>query len=163
MTDNDAFLEPNGSQSDLKTSLSSSAVDILYVNQLLASVLETARQVASLTISSAPTPYDQMKNQCEALVTGKQQKMSVLRSFKNQQEAKAIVVSGENENNAPCFPIPSLSMELLEGDGKLHESDQLRRWDQRQLCSRDYVPHSFRFPPLSPYDKFLKAGGCRIV
>ncbi|XP_010069301.2 protein SEMI-ROLLED LEAF 2 isoform X2 [Eucalyptus grandis] len=160
MTDDDAFLEPSGSQSDRKTSLSSSAVDIINVNQLLASVLETARQVASLPVSSVPIPYDQMKNQCEALVTGKQQKMSVLHSFKNQQEAKAIVVSGENENNAPHFPIPSLNMELLEGNGKLHESDQLRRQDQRQLCPCDYGPHSFRLPPSSPYDKFLKAAGC---
>ncbi|KAF8014136.1 hypothetical protein BT93_H0085 [Corymbia citriodora subsp. variegata] len=160
MTDDDAFLEPSGSQSDRKTSLSSNTVDIINVNQLLASVLETARQVASLPVSSAPIPYDQMKNQCEALVTGKQQKMSVLHSFKNQQEAKAIVVSGEIENKAPPFPIPGLNIELLEGDGKLHESDQLRCRDQRQLCLRDYGPHSFRLPPSSPYDKFLKAAGC---
>ncbi|KAI6695927.1 hypothetical protein NL676_023637 [Syzygium grande] len=160
MTDDDAFLEPSGSQSDRKTSLSSHTVDIINVNQLLASVLETARQVASLPVSSAPIPYDQMKNQCEALVTGKQQKMSVLHSFKNQQESKAIVVSCENEKQAPPFPIPSLDIELLEGDGKLHERDQLRYQDQRQLCSRDYVPHSFRLPPSSPYDKFLKAAGC---
>lgn len=38
MTDDDAFLEPSGSQSDRKTSLSSHTVDIINVNQLLASV-----------------------------------------------------------------------------------------------------------------------------
>ncbi|MCD9638104.1 hypothetical protein HAX54_021814 [Datura stramonium] len=32
-------------------------------------VLETARQVASYPASSTPMPYDQVKNQCEALVT----------------------------------------------------------------------------------------------
>lgn len=64
---------------------------------LYGQVLETARQVASFPISSAPVPYDQMKNQCEALVTGKQQKMSVLHSFKHQQETKAIVLSSEYE------------------------------------------------------------------
>ncbi|XP_030536471.1 protein SEMI-ROLLED LEAF 2 isoform X2 [Rhodamnia argentea] len=160
MTDDDAFLEPSGSQSDRKTSLSSNTIDIINVNQLLASVLETARQVASLPVSSAPIPYDQMKNQCEALVTGKQQKMSVLHSFKNQQEVRAIVVSGEYENKDPPSPIPNLNIELLDGDGKLHEGDQLRHQDQLQLCSCDYGPHSFRLPPSSPYDKFLKAAGC---
>lgn len=160
MTDDDAFLEPSGSQSDRKTSLSSNTVDVINVNQLLASVLETARQVASLPVSSAPIPYDQMKNQCEALVTGKQQKMSVLHSFKNQQEAKAIVLLGETENKAPPLPIPNLDIALLDGDEKLHESDQLRHQDQLQLCLRDYGPHSFRLPPSSPYDKFLKAAGC---
>lgn len=63
-------------------------------------VLETARQVASFPVSSTPIPYDQMKSQCEALVTGKQQKMSVLQSFK-QQDTKAIVVYGENEQSIP--------------------------------------------------------------
>lgn len=48
-------------------------------------VIETARQVASLPTSTIPVPYDQMKSQCEALVIGKQQKMSVLQSFKHQQ------------------------------------------------------------------------------
>lgn len=61
-------------------------------------VLEIARHVASFPVSSTPIPYDQMKNQCEALVTGKQQKMSVLHSFEHQQEAKAIVLSTGNEN-----------------------------------------------------------------
>lgn len=58
--------------------------------------METARQVASVSTSSTPLPYDQMKNQCEALVTGKQEKMSAIQSFKHQQETKAIVLSSEN-------------------------------------------------------------------
>ncbi|KAG6575359.1 Protein SEMI-ROLLED LEAF 2, partial [Cucurbita argyrosperma subsp. sororia] len=78
LTDDEAFLEPSGSQSNHKTSISISNLDILSVNQLLESVLETARQVASFPVSSAPVPYDQMKSQCEALITCKQQKMSVL-------------------------------------------------------------------------------------
>lgn len=64
-------------------------------------VLETARQVASFPVSSLPIPYDQMKSQCEALVTGKQQKMSVLQSFKHKQESKAIVLSDQNEKKLP--------------------------------------------------------------
>ncbi|MDX7116498.1 hypothetical protein, partial [Klebsiella pneumoniae] len=38
-TDDEAFLEPCGSQSDRKSSLSSNNMDIISVNQLLASVL----------------------------------------------------------------------------------------------------------------------------
>ena len=71
----------------------------LYDNQ----VMETARQVASFPVSSTPIPYDQVRNQCEALVTGKQQKMSVLQSFKQQQEAKAILLSSENEKKSPIL------------------------------------------------------------
>jgi protein EFR3 len=48
-------------------------------------VHETARQVASVPVSANPVPYDQMKSQCEALVMEKQQKMSVLLSFKHSR------------------------------------------------------------------------------
>lgn len=63
-------------------------------------VLETARQVASLPVSSTPVSYDQVKDQCEALVTGKQQKMSVLQSFKKQQDCMTIIISGEQETKS---------------------------------------------------------------
>lgn len=58
-------------------------------------MLETAQQVASLPASTSLISYDQVKDQCEALVTGKHQKMSVLQSFKQQQEAKAIVLASD--------------------------------------------------------------------
>jgi len=61
--------------------------------------------VASFPTSSTPVPYDQMKNQCEALVTGKQKKMSVLHSFRHQQETRAIVLSSENELKVSSLPI----------------------------------------------------------
>ena len=51
-----------------------------------------------------PIPYDQMKDQCEALVTGKQQKMSVLHSFKQHQEANVLALSSVNENKYHALP-----------------------------------------------------------
>ncbi|PON88688.1 Armadillo-type fold containing protein [Trema orientale] len=159
LTDEEAFPEPSGSQSGRKTSISINTLDILSVNQLLESVLETARQVASFPVSSTPIPYDQMKDQCEALVTGKQQKMSVLHSFKQQQEANALALSSVNENKYPIFP--AKAKEYREGDLKLINREQVRAKEQLQLCSREYgQQHSFRLPPSSPYDKFLKAAGC---
>ncbi|XP_062107804.1 protein SEMI-ROLLED LEAF 2 isoform X2 [Humulus lupulus] len=158
LTDEEAFPEPSGSQSDRKTSISISSLDILSVNQLLESVLETARQVASFPVSSMPIPYDQMKDQCEALVTGKQQKMSVLHSFKQQQEANALALSSVNEINYPTFP--AKTREYTEGDLKLINKEQVRVRDQLALCSHEYGHNSFRLPPSSPYDKFLKAAGC---
>lgn len=160
LIDEEAFPEPSGSQSDRKTSISINTLDILSVNQLLESVLETARQVASFPVSSTPIPYDQMKNQCEALVTGKQQKMSVLHSFKQQQQqvANAIVLSSVNESK--YLPLSAKTMEHTEGDLKLINKEQVRVKEQLLVCSRGYGQHSFRLPPSSPYDKFLKAAGC---
>ncbi|XP_039054751.1 protein SEMI-ROLLED LEAF 2-like isoform X2 [Hibiscus syriacus] len=110
ITDDEAFPEANGSQSDRKASLSLSTLDVLSVNELLDSVLETARQVASFSVSVTPIPYDQMRSQCEALVLGKQQKMSVLHSFKHQQDGKATLE--ENTNEVLC--LPNVEVELYE-------------------------------------------------
>ncbi|KAH9783631.1 ARM repeat superfamily protein [Citrus sinensis] len=158
LTDEEALPEPNGSQSDRKTSLSVNTLDILSVNELLDSVLETARQVASYPVVSTPVPYDQMKSQCEALVTGKQQKMSVLQSFKTQQEVKALVVSSEYNQNDP--PLPIMEVVVSEGNLRLPSIERVRTKDQLAICSQEYGQYSFRLPPSSPYDKFLKAAGC---
>ncbi|KAL4356546.1 hypothetical protein AHAS_Ahas09G0097500 [Arachis hypogaea] len=79
------------------SSLSMQNPDIISVNQFLESILETVQQVASLSISLAPVPYNHMNNQCEALVIGKQQKMSIFQSFKHQQETRALVLSSDYE------------------------------------------------------------------
>ncbi|MFS7924529.1 hypothetical protein Hanom_Chr03g00273661 [Helianthus anomalus] len=155
-TDDDAFQEQYGGQSDRKDSLSMNSLDILSVNQLLESVLETARQVASLPVSSTPVTYNQVKDQCEALVTGKQQKMSVLQSFKKQQECMAIIISGEQENKSL---ITSNTKTEFPEDVKLLTNGVVH--DQLISCTKEYgQQQSFRLPPSSPYDKFLKAAGC---
>jgi hypothetical protein len=41
-----------------------------------------------------------MKSQCEALVTGKQQKMSILHSFKPQAEAKVFPIEEEKKDTS---------------------------------------------------------------
>ena len=145
-----------GASGSHRTSLSTNTnpVDVLSINELLESVSETARQVASLPVSSLPVPYDQMMNQCEALVTGKQQKMSVLRSFK----PKAITFSEDDEKE---------ELLLLKETGEADEDDQkaltvaqVQPQGQYAFCSLEAEQNSFRLPPSSPYDKFLKAAGC---
>ncbi|KAK3034230.1 hypothetical protein RJ639_032810, partial [Escallonia herrerae] len=156
LTDEEAFPDQSVSHSGRKASLSINSLDVLNVNQLLESVLETARQVASFPVSPSPIPYDQVKSQCEALVTGKQQKMSALQSFKLQQEAKAIFLCTDNEMKIPV--LPSKAMELLEVDFRVANIEQAQGRNQLVPCSQECVQQqSFRLPPSSPYDKFLKA------
>ncbi|KAH1047138.1 hypothetical protein J1N35_037922 [Gossypium stocksii] len=155
ITDDEAFPEGNGSQSGRKASLSLSTLDVLSVNELLDSVLETARQVASFSVSPTPIPYEQMRSQCEALIIGKQQKMSVIHSFKHQQEVKATF----EENGKEVLCLPNVKVEFSE-DLKLISNEQVHARGQLALCSLEYGQHSFKLPPSSPYDKFLKAAGC---
>ncbi|CAH1412502.1 unnamed protein product [Lactuca virosa] len=156
-TDEDTFQDQYGSQSARKDSLSMNSLDILSVNQLLESVLETARHVASLPVSSTPVSYDQVKDECEALVTGKQQKMSVLQSFKKQQDNNTmLILSGENGKQDQITSYNK--MELPEDVKLLTNGEQP---DQLVSYTKVYSQQqSFRLPPSSPYDKFLKAAGC---
>lgn len=152
-TDEDMFQDQYGSHSGRKDSLSINSLDILSVNQLLESVLETARHVASLPVSSTPVTYDQVKDQCEALVTGKQQKMSVLQSFKKQQEGMTIILSEKQT--------PITSNTTTEEVKLLTNGEQPVMHDQLLSCTKECSQQqSFRLPPSSPYDKFLKAAGC---
>ncbi|XP_043704999.1 protein SEMI-ROLLED LEAF 2 isoform X2 [Telopea speciosissima] len=157
LTDEESFPEESASQLGRKTSLSVNSLDILSVNQLLESVLDTARQVASFPVSTTPIPYDQMKNQCEALVMGKQQKMSVLLSFKTQQDAIGIGIPVEKERKGPSSAI--MKMEFQEGVLTSVDTEQFHRPDQL-CCLSEFEQQSFKLPPSSPYDKFLKAAGC---
>ncbi|CAL0329185.1 unnamed protein product [Lupinus luteus] len=155
LVDEESGLESSGSQSECKLPPSATVndLDILSVNQLLESVLEMARQVASFPISSNPVPYDQMKNQCEALVTGKQQKMSVLHSFKHPQETRAIVLSSEIRGS----PLLTKTVEYSEDDLKLVSQEPYQTRHRSYDCGQQ---HSLRLPPSSPFDKFLKAARC---
>ncbi|GAB4842942.1 hypothetical protein Ancab_012920 [Ancistrocladus abbreviatus] len=155
----DTFSEENESESGRKTSLSTSSADVLSVNQLLDSVVETAQQVASLPVSSAHMPYDQVKNQCEALITDKQRKMSVLQSVKQQQEAKAIIIASDGEETNPS--LPNTEIEDSEARPNLSSKEPVQGCSPVLLCSMEYGQQfSFRLPPASPYEKFLKAAGC---
>ncbi|KAL0884507.1 hypothetical protein Bca101_008488 [Brassica carinata] len=148
-----------GASGSHRTSLSTNTnpVDVLSINELLQSVSETARQVASLPVSSLPVPYDQMMNQCEALVTGKQQKMSVLRSFK--PEATKAMTFSEDDEKEELFLLKETE-EADEDDQKAITVSQIQPQGQYGFCSREVEQNSFRLPPSSPYDKFLKAAGC---
>ncbi|CAH8308963.1 unnamed protein product [Eruca vesicaria subsp. sativa] len=146
----------SGSEPGHNKSLStnSNPENVLSVNELLESVSETARQVESLHVSSIPVPYDQMMNQCEALETGKQQKMSVLQSFK-PDAAKAITLSEEDK----LFLLDETD-EDDEDDLKAVTVVQVQPQSQLPFCSLEVEQNSFRLPSSSPYDEFLKAAGC---
>ncbi|XP_010232688.1 uncharacterized protein LOC100842021 isoform X2 [Brachypodium distachyon] len=143
--DDDIVFEHSGSQSDRRTSGSMTSSDVLNVNQLMESVHETARQVANVPVSTNPVSYDQMKSQCESLVMEKQQKMSALLSFKHSRTDSR---SSTGETNEAC------SSSRSEPELQSTRKDHMRRSDSTSSDDR-----SFRLPPASPYDKFLKAAG----
>lgn len=129
--EDDTLVEPSDSLAEpqLRHQPDSSLLD---VNQLLDSVSETSRHVGRLSVSTNhDLPFKDVANQCEALLIGKQQKMSVCMSVQQKEGGES---STEKLESSP---------EDLQGD--------------RFLCLDDGQGDSnfCKLPVLNPYDQFL--------
>lgn len=143
---------------------------LLSVNQLLESVSETTHQVGRVSVSTGPdVPYKEMARHCEALLMGKQKKMSGLISGNPGQECLTDF-SFHNQNNESKAIVSSSyvhtgSLEVynpfIDGTFSANECKPLAG-PALTLCTTEYqhYPHFFKLPASSPYDNFLKAAGC---
>lgn len=146
--------------------------NLLSVNQLMESVQETANQVGRSSVSTDPdVSYKEMAGHCEALLLGKQQKMSELMSSQKKQEclmnfslqnnndevkettSDSHIAMGFHRSGNPFAEHSATSYKLPPTPGRVP-----------MLCATEYQhnPHhsSFRLPASNPYDNFLKAAGC---
>ncbi|CAN6232268.1 unnamed protein product [Urochloa humidicola] len=106
---------------------------ILDVNRLLDSVSEASQNVGRLSVSTNHNlPFKDVANQCEALLVGKQQRLSICMSVRQRED------NGESSTE------------------KLESSQEDSRAD-RFLCIADGQCDSnlYKLPVLSPYDQFL--------
>ncbi|PIA48441.1 hypothetical protein AQUCO_01400793v1 [Aquilegia coerulea] len=164
-TDDDIDPEASESQANSNAQLVMDAPNLLSVNQLLESVFETACQVGRLSVSTSPdVPYKEMASHCEALLTGKQQKMSTFMHAQKKQENLTNIFLMDQNSDAKLPPHPTVQK---SGNPFL---EQQCSTDQHKppigagpmMCATEYQqqPHVFRLPASSPYDNFLKAAGC---
>ncbi|XP_057467859.1 protein SEMI-ROLLED LEAF 2 isoform X2 [Actinidia eriantha] len=156
-TDDDSF----GSQDNHNSEQAIETFDLLSVNQLLESVLETAHQVGRLSVCTAPdVSYKEMAGHCEALLMGKQQKMSYLMSTQQRQEnilSKSSETQVQEEKASFHFHV---DVDFQGGGNALKDKQSVV--PVPMMCATEYQhhPHSFRLPSSSPFDNFLKAAGC---
>ncbi|KAL1146385.1 hypothetical protein V6Z11_A11G368500, partial [Gossypium hirsutum] len=143
--DDDAFVEPFKGQIMDNSEFSGEIPNLMDVNQLLESVLETAYQFGRSPVCTGPNiSYKEITRHCETLVTGKQQKMSHLLSAQLRQDnmtnqAGPIV---EQTGNTNLFKQPMGTLPMP--------------------CATEYHNHPpfFSLPASTPYDNFLKAASC---
>ncbi|KAL5719766.1 hypothetical protein ACHQM5_012507 [Ranunculus cassubicifolius] len=139
--------------------------NLLSVNQLLESVFETACQVGRLSVSTSPdVPFKEMTSHCEALLSGKQQKMSTFMHVQQKSDNLTNILLLEQSSDVNLPPRPS-----VQKSGNPFLDHQLSTDIQipsigvgPMMCATEYQqhPHIFRLPASSPYDNFLKAAGC---
>ncbi|XP_010257179.1 PREDICTED: uncharacterized protein LOC104597386 [Nelumbo nucifera] len=146
----------------------SETADLLSVNELLDSVLDTARQVGRFSVSTTPdVPYTETALHCETLLKGKQKKLSTFTTAQQKLE-NLISISVQDHNEAKTISSHShVDMGLpLTGNPFLDHDLSAKGCKSSvgttpMLCAVEYQHHSnFRLPASSPYDNFLKAAGC---
>ncbi|GFY96226.1 Uncharacterized protein Acr_11g0005320 [Actinidia rufa] len=156
-TDDDSF----GSQDNHNSEQAIETFDLLSVNQLLESVLETAHQVGRLSVCTAPdVSYKEMAGHCEALLMGKQQKMSYLMSTQQRQEnilSKSSETQVQEEKASFHFHV---DVDFQGGGNALTDKQSVAPVPMMCVTEYQHHPHSFRLPSSSPFDNFLKAAGC---
>ncbi|KAM0981155.1 protein SEMI-ROLLED LEAF 2-like isoform X2 [Malus sylvestris] len=144
--------------------ISAESHNLLSVSQLIESVLETAHQVGRVSVSNAPdVPYKEMAGQCEALLLGKQQKMSNLMSSQPKQEYLMNQSLQNHSDDAKWMTSDShRSGNPFVDDTANSYKPSPSAGHAPMMCVTEYQhhPHSFRLPASSPYDNFLKAAGC---
>ncbi|KAF8690065.1 hypothetical protein HU200_041426 [Digitaria exilis] len=131
--EDDTLIEPPDSIEEPHLRTDSSLLD---VNQLLDSVLETSQNVGRSSVSTNhDLPFKDVANQCEALLIGKQQRLSVCMSVQQKE-------NGES------------STEKLESSLEDPQADRFLSIPGQ--CDSNFC----KLPVLSPYDKFLPSSGC---
>lgn len=160
----DSFESQTQNNSELPREIS----NLLSINQLLESVGETAHNVGRYSISTAPDmPYKETASHCEALLKGKQQKMSHLMSVQQRQESFIFSLEKQKDEAQIIPDDPQVDTGFKAGNPFL-EQDLTTNLQMAPVgpvpmqCATEYQhhPHFFRLPASSPYDNFLKAAGC---
>nr|XP_010910850.1 uncharacterized protein LOC105036814 [Elaeis guineensis] len=161
--DDDIFTEASDSPADYKSNLCKDT-NLLSVNQLLDSVLETATHVGRLSVSStSDVPFKEMASQCEALLVGKQQKLSVCMSTRQQQQ---FFLSGLSQDDKEMKHSSHLCTEQLQMIGNPFVEPNFNAYactvtaTTTLLFPTEYqCQPQFRLPASNPFDNFLKAAG----
>ncbi|EXB52897.1 hypothetical protein L484_004961 [Morus notabilis] len=137
---------------------------ILSVNQLLESVSETTHQVGRVSVSTGPdVPYKEMALHCEALLMGKQKKMSGLISGHQRQEYLTdFSYHNQNDESKAIISASYVDVGYLEVNNFTPNACKPSVGPALMLCATEYQHHPqfFKLPASSPYDNFLKAAGC---
>lgn len=151
----DIFTEPSDSAADAKSQFHMNA-NLLSVNQLLESVLETARQVERISVSATPdVPFKEMADHCDALLMGKQQKLSVFVASQQKQEFSP----GQYDT---ILAISSFPNQLQTNGNPFLDQNSNTCAVTALACATEYqnLTQFMRLPASTPFDNFLKAAGC---
>ncbi|EPS68493.1 hypothetical protein M569_06272 [Genlisea aurea] len=135
--------------------------NLLSVDQLLQSVIETTPHVGRVSVSTAPpdaSSYKEMAHRCESLMMGKQQKISYVINANHKHHGTTALTAYPSEKHMMSFE-KQQSTKLDH-----HPSSDQFATNGTSSCGAEsqkyHPPLSFPLPASNPFDNFLKAAGC---
>ncbi|RID73796.1 hypothetical protein BRARA_B00923 [Brassica rapa] len=152
----DAAPTPPEDQLALDTQPNAKTAFLLSIDELLSAVSQTTAQLGRYSVSDPPDmTYTEMAGHCEALLMGKQEKMSFMSAKSNKFSNQT------KESTSPALP---------SGGGGNPFVDQPNSWETMGLgapaaasnmCVTEYQNHPpfFNPPSSTPFDNFLKPVG----
>ncbi|XP_052878498.1 protein SEMI-ROLLED LEAF 2 isoform X2 [Gossypium arboreum] len=149
-------------QTGAETSLAPETQNLLSVHELLDALSETAHQVGRQSVSAPPDmPYSEMAGNCEALLVGKQQKMSAVMSAQQNREGLVSISTkeGQPRSHAGSGFLKAENPFLDDNIGAVSLNQPAGA--NLMLCANEHQHQPcFQLPASIPYDNFLKAAGC---
>ncbi|KAH1073450.1 hypothetical protein J1N35_025778 [Gossypium stocksii] len=149
-------------QTGAETSLAPETQNLLSVDELLDALSETAHQVGRQSVSAPPDmPYSEMAGNCEALLVGKQQKMSAVMSAQQNREGLLSISTkeGQPRSHADSGSLKAENPFLDDNIGAVSLNQPSGA--NLMLCANEHQHQPcFQLPASIPYDNFLKAAGC---
>ncbi|KAL1206888.1 Protein SEMI-ROLLED LEAF 2 [Cardamine amara subsp. amara] len=143
--------------------------ELLTVNQILESVVETTRQVGRISFhTAADASYKEMTLHCENLLMGKQQKISSLLNSQLRHDSSVNCSPRQHDEEikiATFHPMinsafhTEVEVPLLAKEFDM-KSPRTPVGTVQTQCYSELQNNPFRLPASSPYDNFLKAAGC---
>ncbi|CAN8286934.1 unnamed protein product [Cochlearia groenlandica] len=170
------FGDGTKSVSEIDTLKVAEIPELLSVNQILESVVETTRQVGRISFhTAADASYKEMTLHCENLLIGKQQKISSLLNSQLRHESSVNSSPRQHDEEvkiATFHPmmssafhtevkVPLLSKEFDMKSPRTPMGKKSPRTFQTECYTElQKTTDAYRLPASSPYDNFLKAAGC---
>ncbi|KAJ7949190.1 ARM repeat superfamily protein [Quillaja saponaria] len=143
--------------------------NLLSVDEILDSVLDTTHQVRRISVSTpSDMPYMEMAGHCEALLIGKQEKLSSFMGTYSNEGSSCRIPAQDHSLGKEMSSCSNVQQSCaLSGNPFLdsnfgHNSDNTLPGRGPMPCATAYQHQLdfFQLPASSPFDNFLKAAGC---
>lgn len=136
-----------------RTPIYTPAVNVIGVSQLLESALETAGQVAGVSVAATPLSYSAVAMRCEAFGSNARRNMSVWMNLDGTNQTLSLISVDQNQlvkANHASDDETYMGLDITKSPVSV----------KLPFITTNELKQTLQLPPVSHYDNFLRAAGC---